>query len=628
MRNNKFIRAFFIVLILAVNIIYLYPVLSGISGHIAGQFYNSPDLNGPLWLHNWCYNNTRNLTFNYWGHTNLSFYPGGTSVYPIYYNLLLPYLTVPLRIVFGFPLYYNILILIIAALNVWSFYILAGRYTGDAITALLTSVIFNYTFVAFRFINMGQIDHLCVFPVVISVIYLFKYLEKGSLKFIAIAGALAGVAGAFYWFYLYLTCILAAIIAGWACYTRKMRFLKAAAGIILFIAVAAAVIFPFALPIIKSYNSGLSPTTLGLDKSKLLPTSSQVKALGQGALDSRFTYYIAESRDLAESFIPKRNNESYITSLLLLAAVLLLFFTGPLDRSKLLLLILSVFYYILSLGPFLKVKEQIIMSNGWVIPLPYYFIARYFPIFFRFAWPLRINVFVNIFLALTFISSLEKSSIFPGVLKKRLFAAFLALLLFAEMKYVTPRHIIMTRPDIPAFYYKLAGERDCAVIELPVLRSVKALAYQIIHNKPLLGGNNLQVPYIVPFSHVEFIRKNSFLQHLLLLDTNISAPGQYAYRKGDLEDLKRLHYKYLILNRLHCENHITTKSLLTYFNINLLFRDNPEKSYSVKYERNESGLHANNKYPDECYGKYLEFLETQFGPAVYGDGRIRVYRIP
>ena len=200
--------------------------------------------------------------------------------------------------------------------------------------------------------------------------------------------------------------------------------------------------------------------------------------------------------------------------------------------------------------------------------------------------------------------------------------------MLAELKYIMPKPLLMATPDIPSFYYSLAREKQCAVIEVPVLRSVKALAYQIIHNKPLLGGNNLQVAYIVPYSHVEFIRNNSFLQHLLLLDTNISSPDEYSYRQEDLDALKKLDYKYLILNRLHCENHIPLKSLLAYFNINLVLRDNPAKSYSFKYERDASGLNVNNRYPDECYAKYLGFLEKAAGAPVYVDGRIRVYRLP
>ena len=80
------------------------------------------------------------------------------------------------------------------------------------------------------------------------------------------------------------------------------------------------------------------------------------------------------------------------------------------------------------------------------------------------------------------------------------------------------------------FYRELAARWPGGIIDVPLLSSNDAYAYQLVHGLPVLGGPGISGPHTRPAAHVEWVEANSFLQALEVVAGGEEAP---AFRSED-----------------------------------------------------------------------------------------------
>jgi len=155
------------------------------------------------------------------------------------------------------------------------------------------------------------------------------------------------------------------------------------------------------------------------------------------------------------------------------------------SRSSLFILIFLVFF-VLALGPYLQVNGQNSSETEHPIPLPY-LLFRQLPLMSMHRIPSR---FVSVvMLALAILASLGLHS-----LRQHLPKQYLSLFLFTSLLLLFefwPRPFALTavgKDQVSPFYQKIAQDgAQYAILEIPDLDS-KSMFYQTYHQKPIFGG--------------------------------------------------------------------------------------------------------------------------------------------
>jgi hypothetical protein len=164
---------------------------------------------------------------------------------------------------------------------------------------------------------------------------------------------------------------------------------------------------------------------------------------------------------------------------------------GERRRSALYALLFGVFF-VLALGPYLRVFGWQSADSAVPIPLPY-LLFRELPFMDIHRIPSRFVAVVMLALAVLaglgvhWLAQRPRIAALPAWQQRGLFMLLALLLLFEYW----PRPFRMTPvglDEIPPFYQQLAAsEGDSAVLEMPDL-DARAMFYQTYHHRPLMGG--------------------------------------------------------------------------------------------------------------------------------------------
>ena len=162
-----------------------------------------------------------------------------------------------------------------------------------------------------------------------------------------------------------------------------------------------------------------------------------------------------------------------------------------------------------------------------------------------------------------------------------------------------------------------ASKEKFAIIDVPLFRSQSSIFFQIYHKKPIFSGNGEASITEVPDHTKALTRKNTFLQYLLL--SNTKAFEYASYRDEDVAALRRLSFKYIVVNRNNLRNIIAHALFEELFNEALV----KERMMGPYGEMN--GLFTYDWSRESRYSKVVRAMDARLGPPVYADGDIRVY---
>lgn len=526
-------------------------------------------------------------------HSDFVFYPNGFDVSAGGYdNVLNSLLSLPLQLITNnLILVYNILALFNFVFAAYSAYLLANYLIGDKKISFLSGIIFGFSpYMIAR--SLGHFNLLTAGAIPLVALFCLKMLDEPKIKnslLLAVAFFMTTISS---WQYGLFAGIFVFFSSAYFAYHQKEKILNKTylKNFIIFSAASLILLLPVAFPMIKSTLEKKSTPSNFMET--LIYSADPFSFLTPIPLSNfgGFTdpsIYITFSGNTVES-------TTYLGILELIVIFFSFHYRKKLDKRSKYWLYLLIVFFILSLGPYLKVFMLIVNE----IPLPYYFILKYIP-FFNFAKEsVRLSIFIALFssiifaFALKYLFSLKNYS--P---RKNEFLAFLAAVIILE-RTIFPYPI--EKISSPSFYHKISQEKEnYAILDLPV-DSILGFSFynyfQTIHGKNITSGKIM--PYTFTSDVYAFIKNDAFLSRsTCVYDKKIEEDPYTAQNNSvELEKFRKNNIKYVVIH----------KDLIGYF-------DKTEKTGGREYS---------------CR-PLKNAIELFFGSSrpVYEDELIRVYDI-
>lgn len=489
---------------------------------------------------------------NPFSHSNMIFYPNGFDVSAGGYdNVFNSLLSLPLQLISNnLILIYNILVLFNFIFAAYSAYLLANYLTKDKKISFLSGIIFGFSpymiarsLMHFNLVTAGAIP--------LFILFYLKLLKESNAKnsiFLAISFFLITISawqyGLFAIIFVFFSSIFFVI-----CRKQKIFNKTYLKNFFLFIALSILLLLPVAFPMFKAT---LERKTIPSNFMETISFSADpFSYITPFPLNNLFGSFIDPK--LYETFSAYMIESTTYLGFLEIAMLIFYFYRRKkMDQKAKYWLYLFIVFFILSLGPYLKIFRLTFNE----LPLPYYFILKYIP-FFNFAKEsVRLSIFVSLFSSIIFAFALRY--IFSS---KNYSAHKNTLLVFFALAIVSERMIFpypIEKITAPSFYYEISKEKEnYAILDLPV-DSILGFSfynyYQTIHEKKIISGKIM--PYAFSENSYSFIKENDFLsQSTCLSDKNMVKPYNPQNSGAIIEKLKKNNIKYVIIH----------KNLINYF---------------------------------------------------------------
>ena len=231
-------------------------------------------------------------------------------------------------------------------------------------------------------------------------------------------------------------------------------------------------------------------------------------------------------------------NEQYWAYIGLVPLLLSLYAAVSRPRKALPWVLTGLFFFILALGPVLRVNGEIYPG----IKLPYSWATGLFSAI-GLNWPNRFNL--ALMAALSVLVGIACAEIFGRISarpRKAWLLGLVTLLILGEY-LVVPLPTIFAPPQ-SAFYDQVAAdEEEYAIVDLPLTRSDGEIHryYQTIHHKPIVGGWD----HRVPDGAFDFIAANPLLSQWLADDQS----GIPLSLDGALAQLSQSNVRYFVIHK-------------------------------------------------------------------------------
>lgn len=469
---------------LLLAIFFTFPLILNFTDSLPG---GSSDAIGGIW-YIWFFKNAIfDLHQSPLAQSDLMFYPAGFNISTGYDTLLVTIISLPLQLIFkNFFVIYNIIIIFNFVFSAYASYLLVKYLTEYKKISFLAGIMFGFSsYMLAR--SLGHLNLLTTGTIPLFVLLFLKSLKHPSLKnslFLALSFLLVSLSS---WQYGLFSIIFAAASLAFFLFTSKELILnkKYLINFAIFIILSAILVLPFALPMIEGQKNNkiyppnnleyvifsadvigyLSPTPLNTLFGKFIE-KDYFSALSGNATESALFLGLLEFIFVID-FLTNRKNKY-----------------GKTIKENLYWLVLTLIFFILSLGPQLKI------IGFWTpISLPFHFLYKYLP-FFNFAKePARMGIFVILFFIVIFSIFLKAHLKQKGKQINAILLLF-ALIIIAE-RIELPYQV--KKIPLPSFYNEIAKEKnDYTILDLPANTRNSQQAsynfYQAFHKKKIAIG--------------------------------------------------------------------------------------------------------------------------------------------
>jgi hypothetical protein len=429
--------------------------------HISESTYSQEDAYICLWGLWWTKHSVLEGLNPYW--TNFLFYPMGTSLafhaYPLTYGLVsLPFQWL-IEDVPGLVVALNGIILLSFVFSGFGAYLLASHVTGSRLAGWVAGIIF--AFMPFHSLNRVTLHLLAIEFIPFYILSLVRLSENPSPRRAMVMGlcfALTYYSSLEYALYLFM------FSGFWFVYKLLFAFRDITRKHIRALAWSCVIFLLLTSPLLSQqmkayseYDSAIQQdfeeVTFWSPALLSFVTPSRVHPwYGQGLASA------GELTDVRPQKWGMRSETSIGWVALVLAAVGLL---GHKNGKRIFWLVAGLFFFLLSLGPFLRVTGEWFSE----IPLPYLFIYEWVPLFRSGRDPTRFIPLAMMMLSVLAAFGVDSLLLhFKGVRSRFLVTMlFSALILFESLTAWTGSY----RPSLPSVYSQLArAKQDVAVIDL------------------------------------------------------------------------------------------------------------------------------------------------------------------
>lgn len=503
---------------LLITLLLTYPLSLKIATHIPGGSFDALQNVWNLWWFKYALVDLHSNPF----YTDLVYHPTGVSLLFHTFNPFNAILSVPLQMIFGLTVSYNMIILFAFVVAGYGAYVLAKYVTRDVAAAFLAGVIFAFSPSHFAHTAGGHLQVLSIEWIPFYVLFFLKTIKESRRinAFLAAFFFLLTVLCDFY-YALYLACFSALYL----CYqlwtdkekvTNRELMTRLAT-----LAIAATVlIVPIAVPMLTELKYHISPaveTTI----------EGSADLLGFVTPSTLHPLWGTLAQNIAGKFTGNTaENTVFLGYTALLVAVYSLFRVK--ERDIRFWLSVTLFFLILSLGPVLHLLGDIEFTAFKVrVPLPYLVL---YPLFSFTRVPARAIVMVMLSLSIVVAYGLKSLSQWiqnrseaialspsttlrtgppgfkPGKIgstvsrslpdarrlsKAIVISFFFCAIVFEYASFPLP----LGKLAVPKMYYQIAAEEgDFALLELPrdycyaQCQVSEYQYYQTVHRKKLIGG--------------------------------------------------------------------------------------------------------------------------------------------
>jgi hypothetical protein len=564
--RKKPIFGFIIILFLytIATILLTYPVAFTIGTHIPGGGDAFGWMNG-LWYTNFALAHPEITSLT---HNNMVFYPTGISAIPFSsaFNQIITLLLLP---VCQIQVIYSLLWLLSFILAAFGAYLLVRYLTKSEYAAFLSGFIFAFT--PYHFVHgLGHVGATTIQWIPFCALFFMKVFREGGIKNCVFAGIfyiLVAMSDMQYLVFMGIFIAFLFLYENFVRYQDNRKFeVDVHKSILIKYLIVGVVAFSVILP--------------------LTFTDIQVASSGNNFLKPNPLEAITYSADLMSFFLPSvfhpifggtvapvyhefsgnySEHTTYIGYTVLFLSVFALF----VFRKNLIVRfwgIIALFFSLLSLGPVLHVAGRTVFTIFKIsIPLPHLILYYLVPFLENSRTPGRF--FIVAALAFSVLAGYGCSELLKRYGTKKIIIVILlcGLIIFEYLSIPFP----ISPADQPAFYQKIGQDPEqFALLEIPntanYFASMKIIYYQIIHGKPIVGGQYARMSaYVRDFEkNTPFVNQLSFLrpQQEDIFDLNVTEAGNSILANFNIRYVI-LHTSYLTPDQITNLTSILTPAL-------------------------------------------------------------------
>jgi hypothetical protein len=452
-------------------------------------------------------NDTWNHVWGYWWvgealkagewpvRADLLAWPDGGSLYFI--DSMQAIASWPVQLLFGPVVAYNLVILLQLAFCGFAAWILTWRLTGDWIAAFAALFFFELSPHLLGQAYNGISETVCAGWFPLTLWALLRMMNVPSARNAFLLGLVGGICILTSWYYGLFAALGALVLLIWS--GLRQAWLYDWKGIAKGLGLAAATAGSIAIGPFLAFRSSLSASDALVSRD---PAFVERSLLNHNITDVAAFFHFTKtpSPDLFRLY----GEELIIVIYLGWVAILLSFYALYSYRKSRDLspwLWLGAIFFVFSLGPYLNLGGEYVMSGSKRIPLPFLPLYKAFPVFDRISHPFRFVVGVNLAL------SIVAAHGFRRLLKERsdrtrICAVFLlCICIWSEYSLGSPARLPVAACDasISSAYSEIRSDSsEGAVLDLPMtLPNLERAVYvwnQSEHGRPVPWGLNDPMP--------------------------------------------------------------------------------------------------------------------------------------
>ena len=518
------------------TLILTYPVIFRISSHIPGYF----DVYIHVWNMWWVKKSLIDLGVMPY-YTYYLFYPTGVSlVYHVTYGIFNSMISIPLQIIFGTLISYNIIWLFSFIMSGYGMYLLVKYLTNDEPASFIAGIIF--AFCPYHFAHgLSHLAAMSSWTIPLYVLYLFKTTRENNKNNAILAAIFLALASLCDWHYTVYLIIFTGLFLLYYLYNdRSVLFNKAfVKRFLILVSLFGLVILPFIYPMLVEFSHATYMTCSII--GSIVYSADIVAFFIPSTLHPIFGQFV---EGIYANFTG--NQCEYTVFIGYTVLILALYSVLKVERKKIKFWIFSsLIFFILSLGPILHINGIFLIPNpgldldplvqiiglssrgtgiaanilqsGIPIPLPG-LIIPFIPLLNISRVQDRFTLMLMLSLAViagygckelfSRINNREKSR---KIYNKKIVACLItAVILFEFLAVPYP----LSNASVPRIYEKIftnSNSEDYAILELPFNGRFisEFMYYQTYHGKKLVGGATARTPpYAIKFTdNTPFIKQ-------------------------------------------------------------------------------------------------------------------------
>ncbi len=428
--------------------------------------------------------------------------------YPETGNILdVLFITWPLSHVMDFPAHYNAKVMVILVLDGLCAYALARHYTKDRLIALTACLVAVINPLNVQDIGGSGLRQCVLWWMLLYPIFLDRAAKRQRWWDIVAAGLCLGLSAAWYWFYGLMAGVFTLMYLVWFLLSGRLAWRALWRWVLPLGVVALLTSWPFVRPYFNTSEAG---STSLPEMSFFLPFPRYETIADAPMRPDTYEENVLASlhRTIRSSWSadyivrPATGERGWPLAVILVGAIPILLFR----RDRLFWLAVFLFFYLCTLGPYLKVmttadaENVLMLGERWVIRMPFTWLFRWVPGMSRLFGPYRLASMVAV--ASVALVALGLSGV-PGkgwrgrLLRWGIGVACMAWTGFQVMYLWVVDHvpddaqqpaafrapIQVSHISVPEFYHQLDPTAYEGIIELPLGREQDLLCYyQTIHH--------------------------------------------------------------------------------------------------------------------------------------------------